>query len=268
MFGNRWKDTLKKVLPNPLLYLYQLISHGDSPEVFSFLSNPIPHISFKKRFYLVKQLYIISNSIPCPHTQSEILSFIGSVFSLPPEMEGCIVEAGAYKGGSTAKFSIAAGMAQRKLVVFDSFEGLPEHHEQHRENIFGEQSFFPPGSYYGTLEEVERNIQKFGVTDVCHLVKGWFKDTLPKFSEPIVAIYLDVDLAYSTRICLKYLYPLLVDRSFLYSQDGHLPQVIDVFKDDTFWERELGCPKPHIEGLGTKKLIKIRKPSISEREVF
>lgn len=268
MSGNKWKDPLKKVLPNPLVYLYQLLSQGDSPEVFSFLLKPLPHISFKKRLYLVKQLYVISSSIPCPHKESEILSFIRSVFSLPTRMEGCIVEAGAYKGGSTAKFSIAAGMAHRKLMVFDSFKGLPVHYEEHGENIFGEQSLFPPGSYYGTLEEVKRNIRRFGRAEVCNFVKGWFKDTLPKFSEPIAAIYLDVDLAHSTRICLKYLYPLLVDRGILYSQDGHLPPVIEVFKDDMFWEKEVGCPKPHIEGLGIKKLIKIRKPPSSKSEVF
>jgi len=83
---------------------------------------------------------------------------------------------------------------------------------------------------------------------------------MPKFSKSIVAIYLDVDLASSTRTCLKYLYPLLVPGGVLYSQDGHLPLVIDVFKDDEFWKKEVSYPKPHIEGLGKKKLIKIVKP--------
>jgi O-methyltransferase len=102
------------------------------------------------------------------------------------------------------------------------------------------------------------------VLDVCDFVKGWFKNTMPKFSKPIAAIYLDVDLASSTQTCLKYLYPLLVESGTLYSQDGHLPIVIDVFDDDDFWEKEVGYKKPHIKGLGEKKLIEIKKPKSTE----
>jgi len=66
-----------------------------------------------------------------------------------------------------------------------------------------------------------------------------------------------VDLASSTRTCLKYLYPLLESNGVLYSQDGHLPLVIDVFDNDNFWLSEVGCKRPQILGLGEKKLIKI-----------
>lgn len=41
-------------------------------------------------------------------------------------------------------------------------------------------------------------------------IKGWFEDTMPVFNERIIAAYIDVDLASSTKTCLKYLYPLLV----------------------------------------------------------
>jgi O-methyltransferase len=52
----------------------------------------------------------------------------------------------------------------------------------------------------------------------------------------------------------------------LLSQDGHLPLVISVFDDDIFWEREVGCQKPIIEGLGKRKLLRIRKPVQSEAQ--
>jgi hypothetical protein len=80
---------------------------------------------------------------------------------------------------------------------------------------------------------------------------------MPKFNEPVAAAYLDVDLAASTRTCLKYLYPLLEKGGSLYSQDGHLPLVISVFDDADFWLNEVGFEKPPIYGLGEKKLIKI-----------
>jgi hypothetical protein len=32
-----------------------------------------------------------------------------------------------------------------------------------------------------------------------------------------------------------------------------------VFKDEIFWEEEVGCKKPYTEGLGNQKLLKIAK---------
>lgn len=46
----------------------------------------------------------------------------------------------------------------------------------------------------------------------------------------------------------------------LFPQDGLFPLVVDVFNDNEFWEKEVGYPKPHIEGLGRQKLIKTVKP--------
>ena len=105
----------------------------------------------------------------------------------PALTEGCVVEAGADKGGSTAKFSIAARLANRELVVFDSFEGIPDHDEPHDKNIFGGTASFPVGSYRGTLEEVKANVARYGEIDVCSFVQGWFDETLPSFSKPIAA---------------------------------------------------------------------------------
>jgi O-methyltransferase len=111
------------------------------------------------------------------------------------------------------------------------------------------------------LEEVKQNVRDYGEIGVCKFIKGWFSETMPSFSAPIAIIYLDVDLAASTRTCLKYLYPKLVHGGVLYSHDGHIPLVVEVFDDDAFWNEELGCTKPVIEGLYRQKLIKIIKPA-------
>jgi O-methyltransferase len=152
-------------------------------------------------------------------------------------------------------------MVNRRLVIFDSFAGLPENEEPHQRNIFGRsiKDAFKGGKFRGSLEEVKCNIEKYGEIEVCTFVKGFFEDTMPTFSEKICAAYLDVDLAASTRTYLKYLYPLITRRGCLYSQDGDFPLVIEVFSNKDFWEREVGCKKPFIEGLGEKKLIKIVK---------
>lgn len=255
------KTKIKKILPKSLLLSYRFLRNPkDATNLTTFLFKSHAHVSLYQRLHIIRQLYIISDAVHCPHTQHEIISFIEAILSIPRNINGCIVEAGCFKGGSTSKFSIAAKWVHRRLVVFDSFEGIPENDEFHNKNIFGKAVSFPKGSYCGTLDEVKGNISKFGELEVCDLIKGWFDDTMPKFSGPIVAMYLDVDLASSTRICLKYLYPLLIPGGILYSQDGHLPLVLDVFKDDEFWEKEVGCPKPRIEGIGMQKLIKVVKP--------
>ena len=205
-------------------------------------------------------MFKISYSVKCPHTEHEILSFIDAILSIPKSVRGCVIEAGCFKGGSTAKFSLAAKLAKRKLIVFDSFEGIPPNKESHDENIFGGEASFKAGDYCGTLDEVKKNVAKFGEIKVCSFVKGWFDNTMPNFSEPVTAAYIDVDLASSTRTCLKHLYPLTVPGGVLFSQDGHLPLVIGVFKDEKFWQKELGTKKPRIAGLGKKKLIRLVKP--------
>ncbi len=137
-----------------------------------------------------------------------------------------------------------------------TFEGIPENQELISEG----KPHHPPGSLVGTIDEVKSNIKQFGRLEVCEFIKGWFDNTMPNFNKPILVANLDVDLALSTRTCLKYLYPLLVPGGVLYSHDGHLPPVIDVYDDNEFWQEEVGCPKPYIEGLRKRKLLKIVKP--------
>jgi O-methyltransferase len=216
-------------------------------------------IPLRKKLSIVRQLYRISAAIESTHTQSEMLAYVTTILSLPRNGKGVVVEAGCYKGSSTAKISLAAEVAARELVVFDSFQGLPENEEPKQRTIFGEVVYCEQGAYWGNLEEVRANVSTYGKIDCCRFIPGWFDDTMPDFHEPISAAYLDVDVAASTRTCLKYLYPLLEVGGVLYSQDGHLPLVTAVFDDDSFWLTEVGCEKPRILGLGESKLIKIVK---------
>jgi len=253
------KAVLKKVLPLSI-YSFLLQNRRNLLSSISFLRDDTLNVSFKDKVRLIKQLYVISSKVDSPHTQDEMLNMIRAILSLRPESNGVVVEAGCFKGGGTAKFSLAADIVGRKLVAFDSFEGIPENDEPQDKDIFGWKArVFKKGDYCGTLEEVISNVTRFGKIERCRFIKGWFDDTMPDFKEPISAIYIDVDLASSTRTCLKYLFPLLERGGILYSQDGHLPLVVDVFSDDDFWLKEVGCKKPLIQGLGRRKLIKIIK---------
>lgn len=207
----------------------------------------------------------IHKKIECPHNESHILSFINEMLSQGKTEKGCFVEAGAYKGGSTSKISIVAKKLKRKLFVFDSFEGLPKNNENHLKSIMGYsiEGWFEEKKFFGTLEEVKGNIEKYGEIESCEFIKGWFEETMPVFNEKILAAYIDVDLATSTKTCLKYLYPLLVPGGVICSQDGDFPLVIDIIDNNEFWRDEFGIEKPQIEGLRKSKIIKIRKPIIN-----
>jgi O-methyltransferase len=271
MFANL-QIVLKTALPVPLLNLLRgirqweenLYGHAirnwrDLSAFLPFLLNGNLNVSLPNRFAIVMQLKVIGAAIESPHTQDEILNCIQTILQLPRNNRSVVVEAGCYKGSSTAKFSLATDIAGRQLVVFDSFKGIPDNDEPHITDIFGGSPSFKKGYYCGTLDEVKSNVAKYGKFACCRFIEGWFEDTMPKFQEPISIIYLDVDLASSTRTCLKYLYPLLEPGGVVFSQDGHLPLVIDVFNDNSFWLNEVGCKKPEIRGLGKSKLIKFIK---------
>lgn len=234
--------------------------------VSAFVNDGPARLTRGERRELVRRYMAISAGMTCAHTQEQMLGFAATILRIPPEVEGVVVEAGCFKGGSTAKFSLAARAAGRKLVVFDSFEGIPPNDEDHGHNLFGQHTpHFEAGSYAGGLDEVRGNVARWGAPEVCEYVPGWFENSMPGFNRPVAAAYVDVDLASSTRTCLKYLYPLLVPGGVLYSHDGHLPLVREVLTDDAFWRDEVGFPRPPIEGLGERKLVVIRKPAGASR---
>ena len=185
-----------------------------------------------------------------------MLEVAAAILKFPRDHSGVVLEAGCYKGGSTAKLSLCAALTGRRLVVFDSFEGIPENDEV-QQDFTNTKSVFVKGQYAGSLEEVKRNIAEYGDPSVCEFVKGWFCDTLPGFKDPIAVAYLDVDLVSSTRDCLKHLHPHLVQGGTIFSQDGHLSNVIALLTDDTFWRTDVGVARPSMQGLGQRKLVAI-----------
>lgn len=217
--------------------------------------------SFKEQNRWLQKFRQVNHHVETAHNHSHILQFLLAMFELPARLEGCIAEAGTYKGGSTAKISLVAAHLQREFFVFDSFCGLPENTEPHDKSVLGHsvKNWFTTGKFAGTLDEVKANVKAYGDLSVCQFIPGWFEDTMPSFSEKIALAYLDVDLAASTRTCLKYLYPLISPGGAIYSQDGDFPLVIEVFRDKQFWVEEVGCDHiPYIDNIG-KKITIIRK---------
>jgi O-methyltransferase len=219
---------------------------------------PIP-LPLRDRLALIARFVATTNHVRTYHTQAEMLRVVDHVLRLAGRPELTVVEAGSGKGGSTAKLSLATRLAGGRLVVFDSFRGIPPNAEVHR-NLYGRRVEFRAGAFRGRLPSVRRTVARFGALEVCDFRKGWFADTLPAFRGHVDVALLDVDLLGSTRTCLIHLMPLLRAGGLLITQDGHLHAIVDLLGDPTFWRDEVGIEPPSIAGLGSEKLLAIPGP--------
>jgi hypothetical protein len=205
---------------------------------------------------LVADFIRITNHVRTYHTQAEMLTVADRILRRAGRSDLTILEAGAGKGGGTAKLSLVARLADARLIVCDSFRGMPPNGERH-ENLSGRRTEFREGAFRGTLSVVRRTVARFGAPERCRFVKGWFADTLPGVRDALDVVLLDVDLVESTCTCVRHLYPRIRDGGVLFSQDGHLRGTIDLLADRAFWTDEVGVAPPPVVGLGARKLVEI-----------
>ena len=169
----------------------------------------------------------------------------------PKRLPGDVVECGCWKGGTTVNLSLICKITGRKLIVYDSFEGLPPPESG---DIIAERTFkqgFIPGIFGGTLEEVQDNVRKHGAIDVCEFRKGWFADTLPNHKGEIAMLFLDVDFYASLHSCLLHLWSSVANKGFVFLDEyANLPYCA-VFFSEKYWDRYFSCPPPGLTGTGT-----------------
>lgn len=181
------------------------------------------------------------------------LLMAAEILNVPPSVKGVIVECGCFKGGSTVNLSLVAAACGRELHVFDSFVGLPDPDSEdsgHLLLVDAEVRTYAGGDYAGTLQEVMTNVERFGARDVCTFHKGYFEDTLPGFDQPIVFAFVDVDLASSEKTCLEYLWPLLIDGGYLFTDEAPHLEIATLFYDRQWWSNVLGTEAPGLVGAG------------------
>ena len=169
------------------------------------------------------------------------------------EVPGVVVECGTYKGGSAVNLSLACELLDRRLLIYDSFFGLPKPAEGDRTHstIDGMTDDYEEGWWCGSLDEVKSNISRYGRIRRCSFVPGYFQDTLPKLNEPVALAFCDVDLADSLRTCLKYLWPRLVEGGVLFTHEAMQREIFSIFHDGEWWRRNLGCAPPGLVGGGS-----------------
>jgi len=174
------------------------------------------------------------------------------ILSIPSDVKGDVVECGCWKGASTASLSLVCKAVGRKLIVCDSFEGLPDDAPDaaHRYTHLGMVTDYGPGMYSGRLDEVKDNIAKYGDISVCEFVKGFFSDTLKTLNDPVAFAFLDVDLLTSMKDCVKYIWPLLAEGGLIYTDDSCDMEVVKLWFDERWWNETIGISAPGYVGSG------------------
>src|SRR5262249_6732885 len=82
-------------------------------------------------------------------------------------------------------------------------------------------------------------------------VKGWFSDTTPNHTEPIVLLFLDVDLQASLIDCILNLWPHLVPRGYCFTDEYVYNDYCALFWSEKFWSKYFNRQPPGLMGSGT-----------------
>ncbi len=247
-------------------------------EYTRYLHSTWTHCQYVDRHFPTKNLISREGSLDfhCkPNSIRELFSIIHQLYvNKSYGICGDFAEFGCFKGFSSSVLSYACEQLGIKMLIFDSFEGLPP----------SEGSGYMAGEYAGSLEEVIENIGRFGAMRVVECHKGFFADTFRTYRPPpLMCLWMDVDLECSAKDLVS-VADRLDPRSALFSHecepkmfvdgaivtnpraDNPIPPVLDRFEQlgrcltgefiygntGAFWPREGGIPV-----LGNDLLMKV-----------
>jgi hypothetical protein len=241
-----------------LKYLYGVSSLFRSlPSVAAFLiSKEIGGeygIGFRQKLNMLIRFRRNTHRIETLSDVREHMELAAAVLRVPKATVGSIVEAGCYVGGSTANLSIVCAMTGRKLLVFDSFQGLPEpkeydrwHHAVHA----GHTDVYFKGRFAAAQEIVQQNVARFGSIEACEFRPGFYDETMTDVNEPVVMAFLDVDLIDSLKPCLTGLWPNLSPGGRIYTHEARNLAFIALYFDQAWWREALDEDAPGFVGSG------------------
>ena len=218
--------------------------------IFFILSSKRIHPAYRmtplRKAKLGLRMFLNTRRIPTGTSHRCHLAMALKLLETPPDTAGDVMECGTWKGGSAANLSLVCRMVGRKLRVFDSFQGLPKLDPRDRE-----ASGYQMGDYLGTLDEVKTNVSRFGAIECCEFVEGWFEDTLPTLSDPVLLAFLDVDLEASLDTCVKNIWPHLVDGGYIFTDECVGTDYTALFYSERWWKSHFAQTPPGLIGAGS-----------------
>lgn len=257
MESQREQPELQKVFFFIRWQLFSIVLSLPGHLAFIFRGRRRSRCGSFNRIVLVARLIWIHLAVPCMHAPLELLHIVEEIIELRDTIPGAIVECGAYLGGSSAKLSHAASFSGRRLVVCDSFEGLPE--VRSKDQVAGKRNFCA-GEYSARLGQVRQNVQRYGKPEIVDFVPGWYDVSLARLKgTPISCLFLDVDLEASVKTCLEALWPSVEPGCKVFIHDVDRPPLREPFYDELWWSTHIGLSLPHCvgfeDGLGWQKRL-------------
>ena len=184
----------------------------------------------------------------------EHLQLAASILQVPPSVKGDVIECGCYKGGSSVNLSVVCALVGRKLIICDSFEGLPEPTETekvHYSLYSNHYDHYEKGRFSASLDEVKRNLEKCGRLDVCEFVVGFFDKSLVNLNKSYVMAFFDADLVESLKPCLLEIWPHLQEGCRMYVHEAKSLSLVSLFFDRSWWQHSFSIDPPGFVGAGT-----------------
>lgn len=231
------------------------------PVLFAYFFRPEVgkeyHIGFRDKIRLLHSFRRTTTHVETASSWQEHAYMAAKILQIPASQKGDIIECGSYKGGSTANLSLVCALTDRKLYVYDSFEGLPEPRADdavHVMDIKEKHKEYKKGQYAGSLEEVKKHIETYGNLETCTFVKGYFEKTLPSLAsttQTLVFVFIDVDLYASLETCLRYLWPHLAEGCYFFSHEAQDMPFTSLFFNEQWWQKNLATKAPGFIGAGT-----------------
>lgn len=184
------------------------------------------------------------------YSSEETLMFTYEQAKKYADKEGVYCECGVAAGAQI--IAMAYGAPNKTIYAFDSFEGIPL--PSNRDDQMPGIMMLTETERKALPDPGKQKLQTTGATSVSeydfwqHIdtcfgqkkhpiktVKGWFEDTTIGFDQDIAILRLDGDLYNSTIVCLRNLYPKVIDGGLIIIDDWQLfgcySAVLDYFKE-------------------------------------
>ena len=156
-------------------------------------------------------------------------------------LDGNIAELGVYKGNFARCLNFL--MPERKLYLFDSFEGFDTAEGEKEKSDSNCTDAFLEAHKNTSVSQV---LQKLPYPEKAIICQGYFPESAKNISDSFCLVSLDVDFEDTTYEGLKYFWPKITAGGYLLLHDWNSPNLSGVRNALKRFEAESGHPIPSV----------------------
>ena len=166
------------------------------------------------------------------------------------ELDGDFVELGCYKGDTSLLLAELLKNNQKKLWIYDSFEGLPDKTSADISELGRD---FKPGELAVTKREVKMRFLRAGLP-VPIIKKAWFQDLgSDDLPNEIALAFLDGDFYESIKISLELVWPRMNEKGVIVIHDYSNQALPGVALAIDEWLNDKSCKVEQYQSLAIIK---------------